>query len=177
MRDIPSVVVMGVSGSGKTTVGTLLAKRLGVSFVDGDDLHPVENVEKMRRGVPLDDADRLPWIDAVAAELTAHPGGTVVACSALRRVYRDRIRAVAPATVFVVLEGAASLIEQRLRDRVGHFMPVGLLGNQISVYEPPSADESAIRLAIGAPPAALVDEVLAVLAESRAAEEEVRHAL
>ena len=102
----PRVVVMGVSGCGKSTVGELLAQQLGVPFVDGDGLHPAANVAKMSAGIPLTDEDRWPWLEAVGAAIAAEPGGAVMACSALRRVYRDVIRRAAPGTVFVHLHGS-----------------------------------------------------------------------
>jgi gluconokinase len=139
----PVVVVMGVSASGKSTVGAALARDLGVPFVDGDDLHPAANIAKMSRGVPLDDADRMPWLDAVGARLAdgAAHGGVVVACSALRRAYRDRLRAAAPTTVFVHLDADAETLARRAQGRHGHFMPASLLVSQLATLEPLGADE------------------------------------
>lgn len=155
------VVVMGVSGSGKSTVGRLVADALGARFVDGDDLHPASNVAKMSAGIPLDDDDRAPWLRAVGRALAeGGPTGTVVACSALKRSYRDLIRTEAPGTVFAELDGTRELLATRL-DRPGHFMPASLLDSQLAILEPLHADEAGLRLDIAAPPtelaAAIVD--------------------
>jgi gluconokinase len=147
----PAVVVMGVSGSGKSTVGALLASRLGLPFVDGDALHPEANVRKMAAGVPLDDDDRAPWLDAVGARLTQ--GGVVVACSALRRAYRDRLRDAAPAAQFVLLHGTRSLLASRLAARVDHFMPAALLDSQLGILELPTPGEQVRVYDIALPPA------------------------
>lgn len=157
------IVVMGVSGAGKTSVGVALADRLGLGFVDADDLHPPANVEKMRAGVGLTDDDRMPWLDLVGAALAAAPPpGAVVACSSLRRVHRDRLRAAAPDTVFVALEGDPALLAERLGGRVGHFMPASLLDTQLAAYEAPDADERAVRVDV----AAGVDEIAAAAASA-----------
>ncbi|MEN2738525.1 gluconokinase [Microbacterium sp. X-17] len=139
----PAVVVMGVSASGKSTVGAALARDLGVPFVDGDDLHPAANVAKMSRGVPLDDADRMPWLDAIGARLAeaAGHGGLVVACSALKRAYRDRLRAAAPTTVFVHVWADPETLVRRATARTGHFMPASLLVSQLATLEPLAVDE------------------------------------
>ena len=144
---------MGVSGSGKTTVGSALAARLGLRFVDADDLHPAANVEKMAAGIPLTDEDRWPWLDAVGAVLADGP--VVVACSALRRVYRDRLRAAAPALRLVYLHGSRELLAERMGHR-DHFMPVALLDSQLATLEVPGPDEDAIALDIAAPVDAIV---------------------
>jgi gluconokinase len=138
------VVVMGPSGSGKTAFGAALAATRGVAFVDADDLHPQANVDKMSAGVPLGDADRMPWLDVVGQALHAQPD-VVVACSALRRRYRDRLRAGAPGTVFVELEVPRAELERRMRTRT-HFMPPALLDSQIELLEPLQADEAGIRV-------------------------------
>ncbi|HET6303046.1 gluconokinase [Microbacterium sp.] len=135
------VVVMGPSGSGKSLVGSLLAERLGLRFVDADDLHPAENVAKMAAGTPLDDADRMPWLDHVAAVLHEAEDGIVIACSALARRYRDRIRAEAPGTVFVELVVSRAELERRMRRRT-HFMPPALLDSQLEILEHVTNDES-----------------------------------
>ncbi len=138
---------MGVSGSGKTTVGRLLAERIHGDFLDADDLHPVSNVRKMRAGTPLTDTDRWPWLDAVAKELvraTADHPRLVIACSALKRAYRDRLRAAAPVLQLVWLTGSEELLRSRLANRAGHFMPAGMLASQLADLEPPTADEAAI---------------------------------
>ena len=153
------VVVMGVSGSGKTTVGAALADALGLRFVDGDALHPAANVAKMAAGIPLDDADRAPWLDAVGALLAAGP--VVVACSALKRTYRDRLRAAAPDLDLVFLDGSRELLASRTAARPGHFMPASLLDSQLATLEPPTADEHPVTVDVAAP----VDQIVAVLPE------------
>lgn len=153
----PRVVVMGVSGSGKSTVGALLADALGVPFVDGDSLHPPENVRKMAGGVPLDDVDREPWLRSVGGALAGASGGLVVACSALRRRYRDLIRSYCGSVVVVELAGPRELLAARLGARSDHFMPASLLDSQLHTLEPLAADEPGGRVDIGRP----VPEVLA----------------
>ncbi len=157
------IVVMGVSGCGKTTLARMLADRLGLRFIEGDDCHPPANVAKMRAGIPLDDADRQPFLDAVARALAAAPGGAVASCSALRRAYRDRIRAIVPDVRFVlpVLDGAA--LHERLAARAGHFMPPSLLASQLATLEPPQADEDALVLDGARPAAVQADEALAFI--------------
>ncbi len=150
-----SVVVAGVSGSGKSTVGALLAERLELPFVDGDALHPPANVAKMAAGVPLDDADRWPWLDAVGERLGASP--VVVACSALRRVYRDRLRAAAPGVRFVLLDGSRELLAARTGARADHFMPPALLDSQLATLERPDPDEHVLVYDIAQAPAGIVD--------------------
>ena len=157
------VVLMGVSGSGKTTVGRALAAALGSAFIEGDAFHPAANVEKMRRGEPLGDADRWPWLKALAAELARHAGhgeGAVLACSALRRSYREVLAAPCPGLRFVHLDGDKALIERRLRARTGHYMPAGLLASQYAVLEPPAADEPGFRVDVNAAPEAIVALIL-----------------
>lgn len=160
------LVVMGVSGCGKSTLGAALAERLSLPMIDGDDLHLPESVAKMRAGVPLQDADRWPWLDRVGQRLAAcDPAtGLVLACSALRRAYRDRIRGHAGEVRFVFLDGSFELISQRLARRVGHYMQPDLLASQFQTLERPSADESdVITLPITEPVSRLVDEALASL--------------
>jgi gluconokinase len=163
-RDLPTaIVVMGVSGSGKSTVGALLARHLGWDFKDGDAFHPPANVEKMRSGAPLTDADRWPWLDAIAAhvaKLEADGGHVVVACSALKRVYRDRLTK-GGRVLFVHLAGSFELIDARMKARKNHFMPPSLLESQFATLEPPGPDEPAISVPIDAEPAAIVAAVLA----------------
>ena len=141
-----AIVVMGVSASGKTMAGEALARLLGLDFVDGDDLHPAANVAKMKGGTPLTDEDRGPWLDRIGgalADRAAHPGGLVIACSALRRCYRDRIRASAgPGTAFVFLDITREEAERRIADRRGHFMPPSLIESQFATLERPGPDES-----------------------------------
>jgi gluconokinase len=153
------VVVMGVSGSGKTTVGAALADALGLPFVDGDALHPAANVAKMAVGIPLDDADRAPWLGAIGRVLAAGP--VVVACSALKRVYRDRLRAAAPALQLVLLDGGRELLASRMAARPGHFMPTTLLDSQLATLERPGPDEHALTAEIADP----VAEIVTSLAE------------
>lgn len=159
------IVVMGVSGSGKSTVAAQLAGRIGLPYVDGDDLHPQNNVEKMQAGVPLDDGDRWPWLDRVAATLnerSAEKGGVVLACSALKRAYRDRLRAGTEGRVrFAFLDVDFDEIERRLKRRVHHFMPRQLLQSQFDTLERPGADETDIVAVRAEGPA---EEVVADLA-------------
>lgn len=140
------LVVMGVSGCGKSTLANALGQTLALDFTDGDDLHLPSSVEKMQSGVPLTDEDRWPWLDRVAACLVSPPAqpelvGRVVACSALKRVYRDRLRQQVPELQFVFLEGTAELLRQRMAQRVGHFMQSKLLDSQFATLERPAADE------------------------------------
>jgi len=143
---MPPIVVMGVSASGKTAVGKPLAERLGCPFIDGDVLHPQANIDKMKAGHPLDDADRAPWLDRVAEWLAAHEDGGVIACSALKRRYRDRLRDAAPDTLFVLLDPPLTVLRQRDAARKGHFMPASLLDSQLATLERPDADEHAITI-------------------------------
>ena len=157
------IVVMGVAGSGKTTVGAALAAELGHAFIDGDDLHPKANVEKMTRGEPLNDADRAPWLDAVGAAL-GDRAPALIACSALKRAYRARIAAAAGAPViFVYLDGSKELIGARMAARVGHFMPPALLDSQFAALEPPGADEGALIIGIDGCADAVLARALAAL--------------
>jgi carbohydrate kinase (thermoresistant glucokinase family) len=145
------MVVMGVSGCGKSSVGIALARALGARFIDGDDLHPLANKTKMAAGIPLDDDDRWPWLDLVGSELAddclesidGSEGftGTVIACSALKRKYRERILAAAPGTVFVHLDGPKELLAERMGSRGDHFMPLALLDSQLKTLEPLGSDE------------------------------------
>ena len=161
----PRVVVGGVSGTGKSTLGAALAARLGVPFVDGDDLHSDAAKAKMHAGHPLTDADRAPWLDRVAAVL-AGPAGAVVACSALKRAYRDRLRAAAPDVVTLMLEAPRAVLEARLRARRGHFMPASLLDSQLATLDPPQPDEprTAVVRDDAPPEAVLANAVATVLA-------------
>lgn len=156
------LVVMGVSGAGKSTVGALLAGQLGVAFVDGDDLHSAEAVAKMRAGTALEDADRWPWLDRVGARLAA--GDVVLACSALRKAYRDRIRAAAgEGLVFVHLSGARAMIGDRQAARQGHYMPAGLLESQFRTLEPPVDEADVVTLDVGAAPEHLAERAVAAI--------------
>jgi gluconokinase len=144
-----SVVVIGVSGSGKSTVGEALARRLSYDFRDADDLHSHANIEKMRSGHPLTDQDRLPWLNAVGLRMRENLDqgrGVVMACSALKKSYRDILRAYEPATFFVLLEGSPELIMSRVLARSGSFMPTSLLSSQFATLEPLGVDEEGARI-------------------------------
>ncbi|MCU1416314.1 MAG: gluconokinase [Schumannella sp.] len=154
---------MGVSGSGKTTVGELLAAALGLRFADADALHPAANVAKMAAGIPLTDDDRWPWLDAVGQVLAR--GDVVVACSALRRAYRNRLRVAAPAFALVYLKGDREVLADRMGRRPGHFMPVTLLDSQLATLEPPQPDEHALTFDVALP----ADEIVAAAATELAA--------
>ena len=149
---------MGVSGSGKSLIGALLARALGIEFVEGDTFHSPENVARMSAGIPLTDEDRQAWLAAIATRLDAAraDSGLVVSCSALKRRYRDVLRAGRGDVQFVYLEGPRVLLEQRLADRRGHFMPSSLLDSQLAILEPPAPDEHAWACDIGEPPAVIV---------------------
>jgi gluconokinase len=151
------IVVMGVSGSGKSTVGVALAGRLRVPFEDADDLHPRANIEKMTRGEPLDDHDRWPWLERIGEWLTAHATGGVIACSALKRKYRDQLRRHCSDVEFLHLEGGRDLIARRQAGRPGHFMPSTLLTSQLEVLEPLAPDERGVVVDVSLS----VDEIVA----------------
>lgn len=142
------LVVMGVSGSGKSTVGAALAQRLRVPFADADDFHPQANIDKMSAGIPLDDHDRGPWLDAIGEWLAAHPDGGVMSCSALKRSYRDRLRHHAHGVEFVHLAGTPEVLARRMAGRPGHFMPASLLRSQLATLEPLQPDERGVTLDI-----------------------------
>jgi carbohydrate kinase (thermoresistant glucokinase family) len=157
----PLVCVMGVSAVGKSTVGTALARALGVPFIDADDLHSETNRRKMESGVPLTDEDRWPWLDAVSDRFRESGStGAVIACSALRRVYRDRIRRSAPEVVFVQLDGSRELLEARAKARTDHFMPPALLDSQLATLEPLQSDEQGFIEDVARPVDELVDDVV-----------------
>ena len=158
------LVIMGVSGCGKSSVGVGLATELGLIYRDGDDLHPLENVAKMRAGVALNDADRWPWLDRVGWILKTQ-APVVVGCSALKRAYRDRIRAAAGGSVcFVHLAGSKDVIAGRMAQRQGHYMPLSLLDSQFAALEPPGAEEKAISVSIDQPLNAIVAAIMRHLA-------------
>ncbi|MEV5458873.1 gluconokinase [Streptomyces cellulosae] len=147
------VVVMGVAGTGKTTIGPLLAARLGVPYAEGDDFHPQSNIAKMSAGTPLTDDDRWPWLDAIGDWAQGRAGlGGVVSCSALKRSYRDRLRAVAPGVIFVHLTGDRALIEDRMSHRQGHFMPTALLDSQFATLHPLEPDEAGVAVSVTGSP-------------------------
>jgi gluconokinase len=160
------LVVMGVSGCGKTSVGRALAQALGTGFIEGDELHPPASVAKMAAGTPLTDADRAGWLAEIGRRLAqAHAADQrlVVSCSALKRSYRDGLRAACPGLLFVHLQGPADLLRQRLLKRTGHYMPPSLLDSQLATLEPPAADEAALTLDIHPPTAEVVATALAQL--------------
>ena len=165
--NLPSViVVMGVSGAGKTAVGRQLAKRLGWEFIEGDRFHPPANVAKMKSGQPLDDADRAPWLHAIAQAIDdcrGRGGHAVLACSALKKSYRNVIVGNRPDVRLVYLEGSHARIAERLERRRGHFMPASLLDSQFATLEPPAAGERAIAVSVEPPVAAIVEQILAAL--------------
>ena len=164
-----SLVVMGVSGSGKSTIAARVAERAGAAFVDADDLHPASNVAKMAAGIPLTDEDRMPWLREVGEVIARHPGQRiVVACSALRRAYRDAIRERARDVLFAELDGTRELLAQRMRGRRQHFMPLTLLDSQLATLEPLQDDENGLRVDIAGSPDQIADLILSRwLAEPR----------
>ncbi|MFI9344324.1 gluconokinase [Streptomyces sp. NPDC052773] len=160
------VVVMGVAGTGKTTIGPLLAARLGVPYAEGDDFHPQANIAKMSAGTPLTDEDRLPWLDSIGGWADGRAGlGGVVSCSALKRSYRDRLRAAAPGLVFVHLTGDRALIEDRMSHRQGHFMPTALLDSQFATLEPLEADEAGVAVDVSGGPEEIAERAVRALDE------------
>ena len=163
-------IVMGVSGSGKTTVAAMLAGALGVAFLEGDDLHPRANVEKMKSGVPLTDEDRRPWLEAIAAwidEQRSRGGHAIVTSSALKRSYRATVIGDRADVRLVFLKGDMALIERRLTLRRGHFMPPSLLRSQFDALEEPRADERPVTVSIEPAPGAICDAILSRLGLER----------
>ena len=163
------LVVMGVSGSGKTTIGRRLAAHLLYVFADGDDFHPPQNVAKMARGEPLTDADREPWLQTLAEWIAQHHDGgrsTVLACSALKRRYRDTLRSAVPASnavVFIHLDAPRAALLERMRHRTGHYMPPALLDSQLATLEPLAPDEPGIVVDATATPGTLVEQTVVSL--------------
>ncbi|WP_367128817.1 gluconokinase [Saccharothrix sp. HUAS TT1] len=160
------VVVMGVSGAGKSTVARLLADRLGLPMAEADEFHPAANIAKMSAGVPLTDADRAPWLDAIRdwiTERAAAGESTIVTCSALKRVYRDVLREAGARVRFLFLRGADEVIGDRLRERSGHFMPPSLLRSQFDALEPLRSDEDGVAVDVRETPDAIVARALAGL--------------
>lgn len=164
MRTPHVVVVMGVAGTGKTTIGPRLAARLGVPYAEGDDFHPEANIAKMTAGIPLEDEDRWPWLDAIGAWAHGRAGlGGVVSSSALKRSYRDRLRAAAPGIVFVHLTGDRELVEHRMANRRGHFMPTALLDSQFAALQPLQPDEPGFAVDVSGTPEEITERALAAL--------------
>ena len=160
------LIVAGVSGSGKTTVGAMLAGRLGWRFADADDFHPAANIEKMRAGIPLTDADRWPWLQALAAwmdERIAQGKSAVITCSALKRTYRDLLLGGRPQAQMIFLDVDPEELARRLAARHGHFFPEKLLGTQLDALDPPQPDEHVISVADAGDPADTVASIIAVL--------------
>jgi gluconokinase len=161
-----AIIVMGVSGAGKSTVASRLAKRLDRLLVEGDSLHPPQNVEKMKHGIPLADADRLPWLSAIAARIDAARAAhqqIVVTCSALKRAYRETLTAGNGDVGFVYLKGDKELIARRLARRTNHFMPAGLLESQFAALQEPDADEPSVAVTIDPAPEDIVEAVVAMV--------------
>lgn len=160
------IVIMGVSSAGKTTTATALSERLGWPFRDADSFHPPANVEKMSRGMPLDDTDRAPWLAAIAAwiqERIARDEHGIVTCSALKRAYRDVIMAGLPGAKLVHLVGNRALIGERMARRSNHFMPTSLLDSQFATLEPPGPDEDVLTIEVSMSPARVADAIIAEL--------------
>ncbi len=159
-------VMMGVSGCGKSTIAHGIAAQLGWEVIEGDRFHPPANIAKMHSGTPLDDADRLPWLRAIAAEIDAHlasDGSAVVACSALKRRYRDILIGTRRNVPLIYLQGTRALIGERVAARKDHFMPPALLDSQFAALEEPGADEHPIVVSVAPPPAAIVEAVITAL--------------
>lgn len=162
----PSMIIMGVQGSGKSTIGAALAQRLNIVFIDGDDLHPKANKEKMAGGTPLTDEDRVPWLKAIGqtiADGAAEGRVTIVACSALKRWYRELLRSSDPSLVFVHLVGGKGLLADRLAHRDHEYMPTTLLESQMDTLEPLAEWERGIAISVEQTPADIVDEVTRIL--------------
>ena len=155
------IIIFGVSGAGKTTVGKLMARDLGWHFMEADDFHPAANIEKMRSGHPLTDEDRWPWLDCLRKQIERSLSAgenAVLACSALKRVYRDRLR-VSDEVKFVFLRGDYALVEKQLRSRHGHFMDANLLQSQFDDLEEPQPDENILTVELGRPPEEIVEGI------------------
>jgi gluconokinase len=164
----PLVVVMGVSGCGKSTVGRLIAKRLACEFLEGDDLHPPRNLERMAAGIALTDHDRRDWLKAIAEQLadaSAARHGLIVSCSALKRSYRNQLRTASGELAFVHIHGSLDVLEARMLARTGHFMPPSLLASQLQTLEPPGADERCITLDAALPPENIAEQASLWLAK------------
>lgn len=161
-RTSHAIIVMGVSGSGKTSIAESIAAKLQVAFVEGDSLHPASNVEKMSKGIPLTDDDRWPWLDEIGRQMSASladGAGIVVSCSALKRVYRDRLRSATGGNLyFVYLNGSKELLSARMGHRQGHFMPTSLLESQLATLEVPTGEPGVVTVGI--------DETIDAIAEA-----------
>ncbi|MEQ6292452.1 gluconokinase [Vogesella sp. GCM10023246] len=156
-----NIVIMGVAGCGKSHIGQALAAALGAAFIEGDSFHPPENIALMSAGVPLDDQHRQGWLQSLAAQLAAgHASGSVLACSALKRRYRDILRSADPDILFVHLAGSVEQIAPRMQQRGAHFMPISLLASQFADLEPPAADENALTVNVGEAPDAITQRIL-----------------
>ena len=166
-----SIVVMGVSGSGKSTVGAALAQRLGVPFADADDMHTADSIAKMSAGHPLDDEDRHPWLERIGGWLADHPDGGVVSCSALKRRYRDQLREHVAALEFLNLEGSFEVIARRQASRPGHFMPASLLASQFATLEPLQPDERGVVIDVDQSVDAIVEQYVRTLQQHPAPKE------
>ncbi|WP_173512504.1 gluconokinase [Sinorhizobium psoraleae] len=159
-----SIVVMGVSGSGKSSVGERIAEAYDYPFIEGDALHPPENIRKMSEGIPLTDHDRWPWLEAIGRLLAETPGPVVVACSALKLSYREKLREGAPKRLaFVHLHGAEAVLAERMQHRTGHFMPTSLLKTQLATLEDPTGEANTVTIDIDQPLDAIVEEAFAAL--------------
>jgi gluconokinase len=167
------IVVMGVSGSGKSTVGAALAQRLRVPFADADDFHPPANIAKMTAGHALDDDDRFPWLEAIGEWLAEHSAGGVMSCSALKRKYRDQLRRHCPDVEFLHLAGTPEVIGRRQASRPGHFMPASLLTSQFHTLEPLQADERGTTIDVDQNIDSIVDNYVS-LTTTRTTEQENR---
>lgn len=167
-----AIIVMGVSGAGKSTIAKRLAERLNCDLLEGDSLHPPANVEKMSRGIPLVDEDRLPWLEAIAARIDAARHSKrpiVVTCSALKRAYRTTLAGANDDVGFIYLKGAKELIAARLAARKNHFMPAQLLDSQFAALQEPAADEAAVMVAIEPTPEEIVESIMAMFTGQRVA--------
>jgi carbohydrate kinase (thermoresistant glucokinase family) len=165
------ICVMGVTGAGKTLIGNLLAETLGVAFLEGDDLHPARNVRRMAEGIPLTDDDRRSWLTSIASRLARARQtntGLVVACSALKRAYRDRLRSADAELRFVHLTGDPVIVAQRLSQRVAHFMPAALLESQLATLEIPAPEEHVWTLDLADTPESIIGQIVSRLRQPRA---------
>ncbi|WP_199194797.1 gluconokinase [Phyllobacterium phragmitis] len=162
------VIVMGVSGSGKSSVGAALAEKLGLPFLEGDTLHPRSNVEKMSAGTPLTDEDRWPWLDLIGARLAQAPDGIVISCSSLKKIYRDRLRQAAGSSLcFIFLDGSLADLREHMGHRTGHFMPLSMLDSQLATLEPPTGEPLVLRQDIAQPIDRIVEASAAWLRNGR----------